>query len=122
MPYITTEQVKTIRAALKKHFPFVKMSIRKQHCSTVCVTILQSTIDFGLTEQHNHQQVNPFWIEKNYEHLPEARDFLLKLKETIESAHECREVSYDYDYGSIPNYYIDIDIGQWDKPYQKLSA
>ena len=37
--------------------------------------------------------------------------------ETIQTLHEQKEVTYDYDYGSIPNYYLNMRIGKWDKPY-----
>jgi len=75
---------------------------------------MESNIDFG-TE---HSQLNEFYIEKHWEHNPTAQQFLLKIMQVIETAHEQKEVTYDADYGSVPNYYISLNIGKWDKPYK----
>ena len=46
MPYITSEQVKEIRQAIKVKFPGFKFSIVKRHYSGVNVAVLKGPIDF----------------------------------------------------------------------------
>lgn len=115
MPYIATETVKMIRTQLKKEFPNVKLSVTKEHYSTLVVSVMESDIDFNVDE---HAQLNPFYIKEHWEHNPVAQEFLLKIMNVIETAHEQKEITYDYDYGSVPNYYINLNIGKWDKPYK----
>ena len=115
MPYITTENVKMIRNRIKKEFPNIKFSVTRRHYSEVVVAIMESDIDFGTT----HQQINEFYIERNWEHNPVAKELLLKVMEIVETTHEQKELVYDQDYGSVPNYYISIQIGKWDREYVK---
>ncbi len=111
MPYISTESVKEIRNELKSTFPKFKFSIRRDNYSSVNVTILAGPIDFGVT----HNGVNHFWLANNWGHNPIALEFLTKLKSIVGRTQ--RELVYDGDYGSVPNYWYDISIGKWDKPY-----
>tara|TARA_R100000664_G_C2628278_1_gene59078 strand:+ start:56 stop:478 length:423 start_codon:yes stop_codon:yes gene_type:complete len=46
MAYITTDEVKEIRKELKETFPNLKFSVRKDHHSTVNVSIVKGNIDF----------------------------------------------------------------------------
>ena len=114
MPYIATETVKMIRTKLKKQFPNVKLSVTGQHYSTLCVCVMESDIDFGVED---YAQLNEFYIEKQFADNERAQKFLLAIMETIQTSHEQKELTYDYDYGSVPNYYISLNIGKWDKPY-----
>jgi hypothetical protein len=111
MPYISTESVKEIRNELKSTFPNFKFSVRRDNHSSVIVTVLSGPIDFGGTDI----SVNQYWLADNWGHNPEALDFLTKLKSII--GREQRELVYDGDYGSVPNYWYSISIGRWDKPY-----
>ena len=65
-------------------------------------------------------QVNPYWIEENYDD-PEVVAFLLELKDALEGPNFfCHDDSMtDYFHRS---HYIDINVGQWDKPYQLEAA
>jgi hypothetical protein len=114
MPYITKDEVKTIRLALKKAVPNLKLSVRKEHDMSVRVAVVKGDIDFGV----DYDQVNHFYIKNHWNGNPKACEALEKIYNTIRTAHEQREITYDGDYGSVPNYYINITIGKWDKPYQ----
>lgn len=114
MPYIAADTVKIIRTKLKKELPNVKLSVTGQHYSTLVVCVMESDIDFGVGE---YAQLNEFYIEKNFQDRPAAQELLLKIMALIEASHEQKEVTYDYDYGSVPNYYISLNVGKWDKPY-----
>jgi hypothetical protein len=111
MPYLSTEKIKEIRNEIKQTFPNFKFSIKREHYSTVCVSVLSGPIEFGTTEA----SVNHFWLRDNWGHNPQAYKFLSKLKSIM--SRDMGEGYEDGDYGHIPNWYLDINIGKWDKPY-----
>lgn len=119
MPYITTDTVKEKRVQLRKLFPNLKLSVSKRHHSVIVVSIMEGNIpfpeklvSFGNEKYHS---VNQFWIDKNFEDYPKWKSVLTKIKNVI--GKEQRELVYDGDYGSVPNYYIDMTIGKWDREY-----
>ena len=122
MPYITTEEVREIRTKIKKEFPSKngwKFSITNRHHMEVAVKILKGKIEFD--RNCSHGQINHFWIDENYADNPEARDFLNRLLEIIREVKPEHIVDENPDYGNIPNYYITIQYGNWDKPYEQVS-
>ena len=46
MAYISTEEIKVIRADLKAAFPYVRFGVRQLHHSTVVITILEAPFNF----------------------------------------------------------------------------
>lgn len=104
MPYITTERVKEIREALKKKFPNVKFSVTREHMSTVKVAIMESPYSWS----SNYQQLNPFYPERE-----ENPEFIKQIVEIISKG--CETESVDGDYGNIPTFYYDVNVGKWDK-------
>ena len=113
MPYITTEEVKEIRKAIRAALPEFKVSVRREHHSSVIVTLLEGPIDFG-DERH----VNHFHYRKHYEGQPEAIAVFDKIMGVFEAVKKPEVAFVDSDYGSVPNYYQKIQIGEWDRPYQ----
>ena len=111
MPYISTSEVKVIREELKREFPQFKFSVVRRNHSSVNVSVMEGPIDFG-----DNKNVNPYWIERHWNENQPAMNFLLKVKSII--GINQREVVFDGDYGSVPNYYFNINIGKWDKPYK----
>ena len=61
--------------------------------------------------------VNTYWIGESY--TGKVREFLLELKDAMNVGnHDKSDIQTDYfDVG----WYIDINIGKWDKPYQCTS-
>jgi len=122
MAYISKEQVKAVRVALRKEFPSVKFSVTKEHCSSLNIAIMESDIEFTVFDKYSREfvqceSVSPYWIKDNFAHNEKARDFLLKVKEIAENINPVKIVSRDTDYGDWPNYYLNIRIGKWDRPY-----
>lgn len=118
MPYIPTETVKEKRQELRKMFPDYKLSVVCDNYSSIDVSIMSGPIDIQFRESDcmdRYEQVNHFHIESRYEDQPELKKVLLKIKDVI--GKEQRELVYDGDYGSVPTYYIHINIGKWDRPY-----
>ena len=116
MPYITTDEVKAKRKEIRKTFPDYKFSVRCENHSTVSVSIMEGPL--ALTTR-GYEQVNPYYIARNYEDRPEVA----KLLEAVVgiAARGKREIVYDGDYGSIPNFYVTLEVGKWNRPY-KVSA
>lgn len=112
MPFISTEEVKEIRQALKKALPGFKLSVRKEDYSSLCVAFLAGPVDLG----EKYVQVSPYHLN-NFS--SEARKALETALEAIDSIKPKYTEHEDGDYGSIPNYYRHIEIGKWNKPYEK---
>lgn len=120
MPYITKEQVKSKRAALKKALPQYKLSITTEHYSGIKVAIMNGPTDFG-TE---YTQLNPYidYREERYNRDTgeyESQPLIADVMEVImpilnEGMGEGFE---DSDYGHVPDYYTWVQIGKWDTPY-----
>lgn len=91
--------------------PDFKISVRKQHGHAVAIAIMQGPVDFGTT----YEQVNQFYIPEHWGEKPDACHCLMMINE-IATANQ-RTVTVCHDYGAIPNYYVSISIGKWDKPY-----
>jgi len=122
MPYITKDQVKAKRAALKAALPAYKLSVTTEHYSGIKVAIMAGPTDFG-TE---YQQLNPYidYREERYNsstgewdtgnpHIQDVLDIVMPILNEGQG-----EGFEDSDYGHIPDYYTWVHIGKWDKPYQ----
>jgi len=116
MPYISTDKVREYRQTLKKMFPGWKLSVRTEGYSQVAVSIMNGPL-YDPTS-HKGQQINPYYIESNYSDHPEWIPVLNKIKDVI--TKDNYTVCVDGDYGNIPNYYIQISIGKWDRPYTQV--
>ncbi|MEP3245088.1 MAG: hypothetical protein ABJN40_13080 [Sneathiella sp.] len=111
MAYMSQEKKKELAPGIKavlKEYGF-KGSISVRHHSTLVVTISSGPIEF----ETDHKQVSPYWIEENYTGI--WAEFLAKLKAAMSIGnHNNSDISTDYfDVG----WYININIGTWDKPY-----
>lgn len=107
MPYITIEAVAAKRALLKKAFPEYKLSITRLHSSTICVDIMNGPIE--LTDA----QVNVFYAHEHY--IGEAKRVICGIIAILKGGEKI--ISHDTDYGNVPNFYYEVNIGKWDKPY-----
>jgi hypothetical protein len=121
MPYITKDQVKAKRAALKAALPAYKLSVTTEHYSGIKVAIMAGPTDFG-TE---YTQLNPYIDyreERNnsstgqYDSNPPIQDVLDIVMPILNEGKG--EGFQDSDYGHVPDYYTWVHIGKWDKPYQ----
>ena len=113
MPYINKETVKEIKSALKKNLPEYKFSVTGGNSSSLQVSVMEGPIDLGKYEQVNH-----VYIEKFYGERIEVCLLLKKIIEIIDGVHGTFEIQYDYDYGSIPNFYTNLAIGKYNKEYK----
>jgi len=116
MPHISTESVKEIRNTLKVNFPNFKFSVTRNHCSEISIKIMQSNDKALKNYDYEYLQINQYYIKENFSHAPKLAKILQKIYEIANKTNYI--VTIDSDYGSIPNYYISISIGQWDKKFK----
>tara|TARA_B110000503_G_C7083457_1_gene386176 strand:+ start:489 stop:839 length:351 start_codon:yes stop_codon:yes gene_type:complete len=116
MAYVSQEMKKklapTIKAVLKEFG--IKGSISVNNHSTLVVTIKEGALDFG----GDYVQVNPYWIDSHYGGV--ARKFLNKLLDAMKGPDFFDHSDPQTDYFSR-SHYVDINVGRWDQPYQKVS-
>ena len=105
----TTERVKTIRNELKNSLPAYKFSVTKRHWNGVNIVILSGPAK--LTEQ-NYEDVNTWYI---YDQPEGVKKNVLNIVNSIASEGVIyRETG---DYGTQPDFYVHIKIGDFNKPY-----
>ena len=122
MAYMSQENKKSkapaIKAVLNKYN--IKGSIGVKHHSTLVVNLKSGKIDFINSVNKDrgpnnefHYQVNEYYIEEHW--TGQALKFLTELKAAMMTGnHNRSDIQTDYfDVG----WYIDINIGQWDKPF-----
>ena len=116
MAYISTEQVKSIRDQIKAAYPQYKWSISRRHSSTVVVILRESDLPYDGV----HIQVNQYWLKETEKLNTKAKllfQHVLEICNTVESCYDRNAGDVGADYGDS-TYFIDLDIGQWDKPHK----
>ena len=120
MPYISKEQVKEKRQALKKALSNFKLSITTENYSGIKVAIMEGPTNFDRT----YEQLNPYidyrqerWDRDteqyvNNDKIADVMEIIMPiLNDGIGAGFE------DSDYGHVPDYYTWVHIGKWDRPY-----
>lgn len=131
MAYMNQEKKARLAPAMKEVFKKygVKATISVNNHMTLVATIKSSPIDFignfnTVGSKNNYHpldfrpvvdniDVNPYWFRDHFDGV--ARDFLTELYiAMMEGNHDNSDIQSDYfDVG----WYIDINIGKWNKPY-----
>lgn len=117
MAYITTSEVAQIRAALKLHFPHIKFSVRREHFSSVHVSIMKSPYDFSEFTDNRGRQISQYSLSDYKEHGEMFKAIINIIKTGSDSKW------YDYsdamtDYFNTA-FYLHLEIGKWDREYQQ---
>jgi hypothetical protein len=112
MPHISKEKVKEMRDKIKKEFPHAVFSVVTEHHSTIKVALMES--EFPCSEKY--MQLNHYYLKDNHNGEPWL-PMMERVKEII--CADKKTESVDGDYGNIPNYYVRLEIGKWDKPYKQ---
>ena len=114
MAYMSQERkaslAPAIKAILKKYG--VKGSLSVDNHSSLVLTLSEGNIDFG-TDYH---QVNTYHVDKF--HKGNARKFLTEVIAAMNVGnHDRSDIMTDYfDVG----WYVNVNIGRWNKPYNKI--
>jgi hypothetical protein len=127
MAYISAEEVREIRKELKKEFPKYKFSVRKRQHS-VSVNILKSDLDFRSEFRdptEKYMPVNQYFIDKSWS--KKNAKVLNKIVKIIKTApgkavdgqewFDDSDIMTDYFHTA---FYIDLQIGTWEKPYELI--
>lgn len=136
MAYISTEDVKHIRNELKKELPQYKFSVVRDHHSSVTISLMKGPAfnDYEYFDRYNnvtktanlsdgeHHQINQYHLEDFYG--KENAEILSKI-DTISRTAPAKnggKVWYNdsdiqTDYFDIA-YYVHINVGKWNKPYE----
>ncbi len=120
--YISKEEIKEIRNALKKEFPNVKFKVKKNHKGStgIEVNIVKSPYDFSdfphfSYDRYNDVNIYHMHMYKNCKNF----EVLERILEIIKNGSERKwfnksESESDYFYEA---FYIDFSIGSADKGY-----
>jgi hypothetical protein len=131
MAYMSQERKKQLAVTIKticKTYK-VKATLGVHHHSTLELKIKSSPIDFIGSINHvmmqngvgrdfrkakDHVTVNPYWYHEHFDGV--AKEFLTKVIAAMNVGnHDRSDIQSDYfDVG----WYISIDIGKWNKPYE----
>ena len=141
MAYISTEEVKAVRVALKDSFKNkIKFSVRREHYSSLNVSIVSGEINFfdgslDSEDRHNpnapinkfdgYEQINEYYPE-NYGKHSELFKKIVEIMKTAPANVKGGRAWYDNsdamtDYFDTA-YYTHLNIGKWDKPYEYKGA
>jgi hypothetical protein len=120
MAYMNTEMKKqrapAIAALCKKYG--VKATLAVNNHSTLVLNISKGAIDFrALSIGQFSYQVNHYYIDEQFTGM--AREFLEEAyKEMMVGNHNNSDIQTDYfDVG----FYVNINIGKWDRPYEYIA-
>ena len=129
MAYMSQDRKKELAPAIRAWCKAyrVKATIAVRHHSTLVVNIKSGKLDFcqnyfetvsknrpNVTQKPDHIDVNPYWAHEHF--TGDCLDFITGLLERMNRGnHDNSDIMTDYfDVG----WYVDVNIGDWDKPYQ----
>lgn len=124
MAYIKKEEISAIRNELKKRFGHtgLKFGVKNRHHSSVHVTIKAGPIDFSdiYRDGDEYADINIYHLQNYGQHTP----FFEELEKIIKTAPSLIEGGREWfdksdmmtDYFHTA-FYIDLDVGSYDKPY-----
>ena len=114
MAYLSAEDTKKIRTALKTNFKQFKFSVTRSHYTGVNIAILSGPVDFDASKHDNYLQLNEYYPE-NYSN----GNIFKKMIQTVDKAvrnHDNSDAQIDYfDIG----YFTHWSVGRWNKPFVK---
>jgi hypothetical protein len=105
----------------------IKASLAVRNHSSIVLNIKSGTIDFignfnssintqrGDRKAEGYIDVNPYWYQEHFSGV--AKEFLTEAMTALKSADWYDKSDIQSDYFNIA-YYVDINIGKWNKPYQ----
>ena len=141
MAYISTDEVKAVRVALKERFKNkLKFSVRREHYSSLNVSIISGEINFfdgslnrkdpwhadaPAHEFDGHEQINNYYPENYGKHATLFEDIVNIMKTapgTIEGGRKWYDKSDAMTDYFDTAYYTNLSIGKWNKPYEFKGA
>ena len=117
MAYISQKDKKELAVGIKKVLKKYgcKGNIGVKDHMSLYVDVMEGPIDFKHTHGEGYSQVNTHWIDDHYKGI--EKDFLNDLKSAMKGNKWYDNSNAQIDYFNTA-YYININIGKWNKPYQ----
>jgi len=143
MAYMNQERKAKIATAIKPILSKygVKGSLSVRNHSTICLTLKSGKIDFienfiktdtdsivgrkmdqsqiDYIRKNQSLDVNPYWFQEHFS--GDAKAFLAEAFKALKSADWYDESDPMTDYFNIA-YYVDVNVGKWDRPYEVTNA
>jgi len=130
MAYISANDVKAIRASLKKAFgKTIKFSVTKEHYTKVNVCIMASSIpevtEYVMASGEDNIRINHNWYKDHFKEMPVLLEMMNKIMQSIFHAeggleyYDNTDIQTDY---FDTAFYIHVGIGKWDKPYVAMEV
>ena len=123
MAFVSQELKKQLAPGIKKVLKKYNMkgSIAVNNHSTLVVNLKSGAIDFAKDSNSDnyHYQINPYWCHEHFG--GEAKEFLVELLAAMKPAgvwYDNSDAMIDY---FDTAYYVDINVGQWNKEYQLVA-
>lgn len=123
MAYMNQEKKARIAANVKpilKKFG-VKGSLSVRSHMTICLTLTEGVIDFNKDYGSDSKfgiQVNPYWYQDHFK--GRSKEFLSEVIPAMYSADYYNNSDAQIDFFDCA-YYIDVNIGKWNKPYKVIA-
>lgn len=121
MAYISTPEVKAIREQLKSAFPNLRFGVRREHHTSVTVTIKKGDVDFSDIAGCSHLAINEYYPE-NYgvhkELVEKITEIIKSAPGTVEGCSEWFDKSDSQSDYFHTAFYFTIQIGAWNKLYE----
>lgn len=124
MAYLSKDDMKLMRAGIKKQFPSKagwKLSITRSNSSSINVVFKEAPVNL-ISKGRGYYQVNPYYIEEHFEDQPEALKAFMDVKKAILDVRmqvDRNAGDPGADYGDT-NFFYNISVGEWNKPFLKV--
>lgn len=107
-----------VKGYAKEHYPCFKFSVRSQNYSgysVICITLVSGGVPAILSDRSRISGLNNLKLLKS-EISEEAYDAVNDVYKYAQS-YNYNDSDSEIDYYDV-NFYLRIDIGRWDKPYE----
>ena len=120
MAYVSQNDKKELSVGIKKVLKKygMKGNIGVKNHMSLYVDVMEGPIDFDFSHGEGYSQVNTYWIDVHYKGI--AKQFLNELLAEMKGTKYYNNDNAMFDHFDR-SHYTDINIGKWNKPYEKVS-
>jgi len=120
MAYVSQNDKKELSVGIKKVLKKygMKGNIGVKNHMSLYVDVMEGPIDFDFSHGEGYSQVNTYWIDDHYKGI--AKQFLNELLAEMKGTKYYNNDNAMFDHFDR-SHYTDINIGKWNKPYEKVS-
>jgi len=131
------EIAKMIRKDLKKAFPDCKFSVTKQDYAggrTITISLMRAPFKVIEKASSNYIQLNHFYLDKYLSSAnptnPIWRQKVVLTPKAVETLKQVVKIAQAYNYSDCDamidyfdvNFYLNLEIGKWNKPFEEKEA